>query len=148
MHQEKTCIRIQSFSGSSFQKRRLTVASAQDFRYGMTKSFVHTLLLRPGKAPTTLRHFYLFKGPLYLASSLKHLCPRDPCWEEQKELARLKGSNLQAQKGEKCTFPHPPPFSICTLSHRRILMRCSGFIWATELGLVSEGGETCTCSGH
>ena len=55
---EKTCIRIQSFSGSC-QKRRLIVASAQDFRYGMTKSFVHTLLLRPGKAPTTLRHFYL-----------------------------------------------------------------------------------------
>lgn len=53
-------------------------------------SFVHTLLLRPRKTHTALWHFYLFKGSLYLNSSLKHLCPRDPCWEEQKELAWLK----------------------------------------------------------
>lgn len=92
----KKCIMIHSFSGSSFQEREFIITPVQEIRFVMMCLGVHAPLLEPGKKSPTLWSFALSSYSsrfFYLASCLNHLYLRELCWEEQKKLAWIKGSN-------------------------------------------------------
>jgi len=56
---EEKCIKIQSFSGFSFEERGLVMAPSQEIRFVVMSLGVHASLLEPGKASPALGSFGL-----------------------------------------------------------------------------------------